>query len=86
MKEADGFVLGCACGPEALEDIADPPHRLGYGHVVLVAPPGDARTWLALDDEAEGWFGDPDTEPVGGGPTNREGRAEKRQQMEARVA
>lgn len=86
MKSGVGFMAGCACGPEPLAEINQRPHQVGYGHVVLLGGVSlSPALWLALDELADGWYDDPDTEPVGDGPTAREARREYRADMEAKA-
>lgn len=74
LRAGTGFVAGCACGPEPLAEIPDRPHHLG-GHITILGGTDDDDVWAALENLADGWYLDPDTEPVGGGETPRERRA-----------
>ena len=72
-----GFIGGCECGAGPVGESS--PVVLG-DHVVLLGVKGlGPGLWLALAERAE-WFpgSDPDSEPVGGGTSPRERRAERR--------
>lgn len=84
-KGGAGFIAGCECGCGPVDQESDGVF-LG-DHVVLLGGKSlDPTLWIALDDRAA-WFpgSDPDREPVGGGDTARERRAERRVQMRRRV-
>lgn len=82
-----GFVAGCDCGAEPLDQVADLPHRLGP-HVTLVGGKGlGPGLWLALEQVTDGWWGDDEgqTTPVGGGRSRAERRADRRQEFREEV-
>lgn len=79
-----GFIGGCECGGGPVDETS--PVVLD-DHVVLLGGKSlDPTLWLALDERAE-WFpgSSPHCEPVGGGASPRECRAERRKAMRGRV-
>lgn len=68
-----GFIGACSCGAEPLDVVADEPHYLAE-HIALLPVTDAPLLWLALETIADGWWGDPDLEPLSGGPTSRETR------------
>jgi hypothetical protein len=57
LKVGDGgFIAACACGPEPLSAVDEPPHE-SVDHLVniYVDDPSPAQ-WLRLEDATQGWY------------------------------
>ena len=57
MKVGDGgFVIGCGCGDESLDELDETPHPHDDHIVNVYANDPMPSDWLVLEDHADGWY------------------------------
>lgn len=80
FKFGVGYVAYCTCGGHDLETAAETPHFLGDHSVLLGGNDLSPAVWLALDDEANGWWETDPDDPGFSDMSSREKRQQHREQ------